>query len=131
MLCMDAQRPLHQGGTLVVLESPKHGDARSMGYLLRIQPRCETNPRNKYEVKKLKTVGNLKSALPSDMKMQNLLVFSLALVQYFLIMLPFLSFGMVMCILCHYILEVWDFFFYLQGDTVKRQSWVSKETLDV
>ena len=46
------------------------------------------------------------------------LVFSLALAQYFLTMLPYLDFGMVMYILCHYILEVYDvlFDFDLTGD---------------
>ena len=34
--------------------------------------------------------------------------FGLALVQYFLTMLPSLCFGMVMYILCHYMLEVYD-----------------------
>ena len=59
---------------------------------------------------KLKGVGDLKSALTSDMKMQNLefaqLTLGLALVQHFLTMLPFLHFGIVTYILCHCILEV-------------------------
>ena len=63
---------------------------------------------------KLKGVGDLKNAWTSDMKMQNLkldlLVFSLALVQHFLTTLP--SFGMVMYLLCHYMLEVYDLLFY-------------------
>lgn len=39
------------------------------------------------------------------------LVFVLDLVQCFFIMLPFLHFGKVMCILCHCILEVCDLLF--------------------
>lgn len=39
------------------------------------------------------------------------LVFTFALVQYFLAILPFLHFGMVMYILCHYMLEVFDMLF--------------------
>ena len=61
---------------------------------------------------KLKEVGYLKSTLTSDMEMQSLefaqLVFSLALVQYFLPMLPFLPFQLVMYILCHCMLKVCD-----------------------
>lgn len=58
--------------------------------------------------------GNLKSVLTSDMEMQSLefaqLVFGLTLVQYFLTMFPFLHFGVVMYILCHYMLQVCDLF---------------------
>lgn len=47
------------------------------------------------------------------MKMQTLelaqLVFGLALIQLVLIILPSLWFGMIICIPCHYILEVCDF----------------------
>ena len=49
------------------------------------------------------------------MKMQSLefaqLVFSLALVQYVLTILPSLCFRMKMYILCHYMLEVCDLLF--------------------
>ena len=45
------------------------------------------------------------------------LFFGLALVQYFLTMLPSLSFGMELNILGHYLLKVCDFFgFDLIGD---------------
>ncbi|CAO2634474.1 hypothetical protein LEMLEM_LOCUS22679 [Lemmus lemmus] len=48
---------------------------------------------------KLNRIGGLKSILTSDMEMQSLefdqLVFGLVLVQYFLVMLPSLLFGMV------------------------------------
>ena len=58
---------------------------------------------------KLKGVGDLKSILASDMEMQSLefvhLVFSFALVQYFLTMLLLFDFEMVMYIWCHYMLE--------------------------
>ena len=51
------------------------------------------------------------------MEMQSLefapLVFSLVLVQYFLIVVFFLPLGMVMYILCLYILEVCDLLFHL------------------
>ncbi|KAL6035795.1 hypothetical protein STEG23_005192 [Scotinomys teguina] len=74
-----------------------------MGYLLRRAAHWEWNhhKRKKYiAVNKLNGVGDLKSALTSDMEMQSLefvqLVFSPALVQCFLTMLPFLLFGMVM-----------------------------------
>ena len=64
---------------------------------------------------KLNRVGALKSIETSDMEMQGLefaqLVFSLALIQYFLTMLPFLHFEMVMYILCHCMLQVCDLFF--------------------
>lgn len=57
---------------------------------------------------KLKGAGDLKSALTSNVEKQSLefaqLVFSLASVQYFLTVLPFLPFGIVMQILCHFIL---------------------------
>ena len=63
----------------------------------------------------LKGAADLKNVLASAMKMQSLefvqLVFGLALVQYFLTMPPSLCFGMVMYILCHYMLEVCDLFF--------------------
>lgn len=60
------------------------------------------------------------------MEMQSLeftlLVFSLALAQCFLAMVSFLPFGIVMYILYHYMLEVWDLLFQSdsQGITVKR-----------
>ena len=64
---------------------------------------------------KMKGVGKHKGALTSDMEMQSLefalIVLGLALVQYFLTMLPSLCFRMVMYILCHYMLEVCDLLF--------------------
>jgi hypothetical protein len=73
---------------------------------------------------KLKGVGDPKSTLTSDMEMLSLesapLGFGLALVQYFLTMLPFLCFRTVIYILCHYMLEVSDLvffiYFYFIGD---------------
>jgi hypothetical protein len=58
-------------------------------------------------------LGDLKSALVSQMEMQNLefiqLVFGLFLVQYFLTVPPFYSFGMVMYIsaivCCKFVME--------------------------
>ena len=65
---------------------------------------------------KIKGLGHLKSILTSDIKMQNLefdqLGFDLTLVQCFLTMLPSLCFQMVMYILCHYMLEVCDIFYF-------------------
>ena len=59
---------------------------------------------------KLKGVGELKGSLTSGMEMQNLefdiLVFGVAVVQYFLTMLPFLHFGIRMHMLCCFILKV-------------------------
>ena len=61
---------------------------------------------------KQKRGGDLKSILPLALEMQSFefaqLVFSLALVQYFLIILPF---GMTVYILSHYMLEVCDLLF--------------------
>ena len=71
---------------------------------------------------KLKGVENVESILTSQMEMQSLefaqLLFNLSLVQYFLNMLPSLCFGTVMCIPCHYMLEVCDllFAFAFTGD---------------
>ena len=39
-------------------------------------------------------------------------VFSLALIQYFLIVFPFLPFEMVMYILCHYVFELCNLFYH-------------------
>ena len=59
---------------------------------------------------------DVESALTSDIEVQNLefslQVFGLALVQHFLNVFPFLCSGPVMCILCHYMLEVCDLLFY-------------------
>ena len=66
---------------------------------------------------KLKGIEDRKRAVIFDMDMQSLefaqLVFGLALVQYFLTILPFLDFVIIMYILCHtYMLEVCDLLFY-------------------
>ena len=65
---------------------------------------------------KLEGCGDLKSILTSDMEMQSLefaqMVFSLALVQYFLTILPFLHLEQVIYIQCHYMLGVCDLFFF-------------------
>jgi hypothetical protein len=61
----------------------------------------------------------MKNILPSDVEIQRLefaqLVFSLALVQYFL---PSLQFGIMMYILCHCMLEVCDLFFFFDFDII-------------
>lgn len=68
---------------------------------------------------KRKGAGDVKSALTSDMEMQRLecalLVSGLALVQYFFTMRLFLPFGMVMRILCHYMLKIYDLLFDFTG----------------
>lgn len=81
--------------------------------------------------KKLKVTGELKSALTSAMEMQSMefaqLVFSLVLIQYFLTVLLF---GMVMYILCHYMLEVCNFlFWFLQGIDCMMIALILEETL--
>ena len=80
-----------------------------------------TSPRERSMLQstKLKGVRDLKGVLISDVEIQCLefapLVFGLA--WYFLTMFLFLHFGMVMYILCHYMLEVCDllFHFYFIG----------------
>lgn len=66
---------------------------------------------------KLKGIKVLKSALKLDMEVQSLefdlLVFVHASVFPFLAIFPFLPFGMLMCILCHYILGLCDLVFNL------------------
>lgn len=90
------------------------------------QNTCQgTSPRQREEyaaVSRLKGWSHL-SPLTSDtedMELQEfefaLLGFSLALIQYFLTLAPFLSFGMVMHILRHYMLEVCDLLFNFIGD---------------
>lgn len=62
---------------------------------------------------KLREIGDLETILTLDMKIQSLefaqVVSYLILVQYFHTMVPLLLFGMLMCILCHCILEVCKF----------------------
>lgn len=78
---------------------------------------------------KLEAVRDVKIALILDTWIQNLefalLVFSLALVQYFLTMLLL---GMVMYILNHYMMELCDLLFYFDftGVSVKRLPQVQK-----
>ena len=64
---------------------------------------------------KLKGIGYLKSVLISGMQMQSLefpqLAFGLAVVHYFLTMFQSLCFGIVMYILCHYVLEICNLIF--------------------
>ena len=75
------------------------------------------------QLEKLERQGRL-SPLTSDTEQKDLefalLGFGLALVQYFLTMLPFLCFRTVIYILCHYMLEVSDLvffiYFYFIGD---------------
>jgi hypothetical protein len=76
-----------------------------------------TGPRERSVLQstKLKGIRELKSALTSDMEMQSLeftqMVFSLALVQYFLTMIPLFPFEIVMYILLHCMWEVCDLIF--------------------
>ena len=65
---------------------------------------------------KLKEVGELKSVLTLDMEMQSLEFPSFFWSYFSPVFPPFapsLQFGMVMCILYHYMLEVCDMFFIL------------------
>lgn len=55
-----------------------------------------------------------------------LLGISLALVQYFLVMLPFPPLGMGMFILCYNVLEACSFLFYKNSNS--SLSWISEET---
>jgi hypothetical protein len=63
-----------------------------------------------WQLTKLKGVGDLKSLLALDMKVQSLefalLVLGCPLVHHFLIVFLFLPFGTAMFILCHCLLEV-------------------------
>lgn len=89
------------------------GDVRSMGYLLRIQTRCEASPRDKYEVNKAENSWKSEERFAighQDAEFAGFQSCFGTVFPYFLIMLPFLSFGMTICILCHYILKVWYFF---------------------
>lgn len=123
-------RPLYEVVTLtpgLPWRTQDVGDTRAMVYLSRKAANREWNSpkeRSVLQSTKLTGVGDLKSVLTSDMEMQSLefvqLIFSLTLVQYFLTMPPSLCFGMVMNILCHYMLEVCDLYFGFIGDTVKR-----------
>lgn len=69
----------------------------------------------------LKGVGDPNSVSTPDVERNilefALLVFCLALVWYFLIMFPFLPFGMAMYALCHCLLEACGllFYFYFTG----------------
>lgn len=73
----------------------------------------EPRQRNVSQSTKLKGVGDLKSALMADLEMQSLefahIFFSLTLVQY---LFTVLSFVIVLYVLCHYMLEVYDLLFY-------------------
>ena len=64
------------------------------------------------QLTKLKGVEDLKRLLTSVMEIQSLefaqLVLGFALVQYFISVLPSLTFGIVMYIMCHCMLEVCD-----------------------
>ena len=66
---------------------------------------------------KLNGVEGLKRVLALNMAMKSLdfaqLVFGLALVQYFLTVIPSLHFGIVIYILCHSMLEVCHLLFFL------------------
>ena len=91
-------------------------DARVMESLLRRAANREWNQPKTKKSTKQKGVGGLKNISTSKMEVQSLefaqLVFGLALVQYFLTMLPSLCFGVVTYILGHFMLEVCDLLFY-------------------
>ena len=77
----------------------------------------------------------LNRASSSAVEMYNvvfsLLVFIPVWVQYVLIMIPFVPSGMVIYILCHWLLTVCDLhLFWFQQVTVKRLPWVSEKTLN-
>lgn len=102
------------------LGEPDVRDARMLGSLPRRAANrsgSSTSERNKLHSTKLNQSRDLKSFLLSGMKMQCLefaqLVFRLALFQYFLTMTPSLHSGMLLYILCHYMLEVCDMFLFL------------------
>lgn len=106
-----------------MLEMPEPWDT-FWGKLL---PENGTSPRERSVLQstELKGVGDLKSVLTSDMEMQSLefsqLGFGLALVQYFLTMLPSLCFGMVMYIHISYVGSMWSaFILIVQGIAIKR-----------
>ena len=75
-----------------------------------------TSPRESSVLQSIKVeeVGDPKLALTSDLVEFGVCPagFSLALVQYFLSMIPFLHFRMVMYILCYCVLEVCDLLFH-------------------
>lgn len=83
---------------------------------------------------KLEAVRDVKIALILDTWIQNLefalLVFSLALVQYFLTMLLL---GMVMYILNHYMMELCDLLFYFDfiGDHILKITRISEKILNL
>lgn len=83
---------------------------------------------------KLKGVRDVKSSMISNRKMQNLefagLVLGLALIYYFLTVLPFSPFGMVMYILCRCMFKVCDLLLFVIWVTVKRLPGVSEDTLN-
>ena len=102
-----------------------------MGYCVDIPRRAAEQGWNQPRRKKCVAVNKAKhrrseECLMSDMEMQSLafawLVFGLALVQYFLAVIAFLSFGMVMDILCYYMLEVCDLI-CLNPDFVGNYCW--------
>lgn len=73
---------------------------------------------------KLKGVGNLEYYLKYEDTESGVcpVGFQPCLVQYFFTMLLFLSFGMLIYLLCHYILKICDLLLdlILQGVTIKR-----------
>ena len=88
------------------------------GYLPRRAADREGNQLKTKKCAAVNTAGrtwDLKSAVTSNTEMQNLgfslPALGLDLIQYFLTVLPFLHFGMIMCILCHCMLKVCDLLF--------------------
>ena len=116
------QKPLH-GTVKVKLELswlPQDiRDTRAPGYLLRRAANCKLKqPKRKkcVVVNKAERSCRSEERLTPDMESQSLeysqLVFSLALVRYFLTVFPFLL-GIVMYILGHDMLEVYNLGFFL------------------
>lgn len=116
------------------------GDAQAVGSPPRKAADWVWNYPIKRSPTKLKGLGDVKATLISDMEMLSLesalLVFHFALVQSFLMVLPFLPFGKIMYILWHCMLEVCDllfkFWFYRESQLRDcRESWNRLWTLKV
>ena len=112
------------GEAWITLETPRCWRCQSVGYKPRRGLACSEwnqTKREKYVVVSKHERGRrykepVINPLISDRKMQSLefalLGFALALVPQFLTMLFSLPFAMIIYILCHCMLEVWDLVFY-------------------
>ena len=117
----DLLRPLHEPVQLKLGLSwrPQDvGDARVMDLQRKAADKKRNQPKKKKYVAVNKDERNqdLKSTLISDIEMRCFefpeLVFHFVLVKFFLAMLSSLCFGMVLHMLCHYMLEVCNLLFY-------------------